>query len=273
MADLFDAQPMSDERPWTAVLLAGRRPGEDAFALSHGVAAKALIEVGGEPMLGRVVRTLLASPPVGRIVVLAQEPEALAAGPLAWLNEEPRLGFARSESGISTSILSIAGRAQAPWPLLVVTADHALLTPPMVAEFLAGTGDADASVAVVERKVVEAAYPETRRTWLKFSDGHYTGANMFALKRPAAQTALRIWAEVERDRKKALKLLTRFGPWLALRALTRTISLSAALDAAGRRAGMTVSAVRLSIAEAAIDVDKDADLELARAIVARRSAQ
>ena len=273
MADLFDAQPMSDQRPWTAVLLAGRRPGEDAFALSHGVSAKALIEVGGEPMLGRVVRTLLASPGVGRVVILAQEPEALAAGTLQWLKHEPRIAFARSESGISTSVLALAGNEEAPWPVFVVTADHALLTPDMVTEFLAGTGNADAAVAVVERRVVEAGYPETRRTWLKFSDGHYTGANMFALTGPPAQAALRIWAEVERDRKKALKLLTRFGPWLAIRALTRTISLDAALAAAGRRAGLEVAAVRLSIAEAAIDVDKDADLELARAIVARRSAR
>ena len=264
---------MIDERPWTAVLLAGRRPGEDAFALSHGVEAKALIEVGGEPMLGRVARTLLASPSIGSVVILAQEPEALAQGGLGWLRQEPRIRFERSQIGISTSILAVAGTDTAPWPVLIVTADHALLTVEMVEHFLGNSGGGDVAVAVVERRVVEAAYPETRRTWLKFRGGHYTGANLFALKRPSAQAALRIWAGIERDRKKAVKLLMDFGPWLAVRALTRTISLDAALAAAGRRAGLEPVAVRLPFAEAAIDVDKDADLELARAIVARRAAR
>lgn len=272
MTDLIDAGRMNERSGWTAVLLAGKRPGEDAFALSHGVAAKALIEVGGEPMLGRVAKTLLASPSIMRVVILAQEPQALAQGELGWLRHEPRVRFAHSQSGISTSILALAGTETLPWPVLVVTADHALLTAEMVELFLAGIGDADVAVAVVERQVVEATYPETRRTWLKFSDGHYTGANMFALRRPAAREALRIWAEVERDRKKARKLLRRFGPWLALRALTRTISLADGVRAVGRRAGASAVPVALPIAEAAIDVDKDSDLELARIILARRAA-
>src|SRR3978361_2027873 len=47
---------------WTAILLAGERPGENGFAQSRGVAAKALIPVAGEAMLARVARALLAAP-------------------------------------------------------------------------------------------------------------------------------------------------------------------------------------------------------------------
>jgi CTP:molybdopterin cytidylyltransferase MocA len=257
---------------WTAIILAGQRPGENAFAASHGVRAKALIPVAGEPMLARVARTLLSCPSVGRIVVLAQDAEALLAGPLAWLAEEPRVGTADAGEGISTSIAAIAGSSQAPWPVLVTTADHALLSCDMVEAFVAGSAGADTSFAMVERAVVERAYPETRRTWIKFRDGHYSGANLFALVDPASRTALELWSRAERDRKKALRILMFFGPAIFLRALTRTISLDGAVAKVGQDLKLRLKAVRLPFAEAAIDVDKPADLELVERIVAKRTA-
>ncbi|HEX5867785.1 MAG TPA: hypothetical protein VFY72_08780, partial [Beijerinckiaceae bacterium] len=102
---------------WTAIVLAGRRPGEDGFAAAHGVAAKALIRAGGEPMLGRVARTLLASPSIGRIVILAQDARSLLTGELGWMAEEPRIAAAEAGDGISTSIGEIAGTDAAPWPV------------------------------------------------------------------------------------------------------------------------------------------------------------
>ena len=261
---------MTSGPEWTAIILAGRRPGEDAFALSNGVLTKALIRVGGEPMLGRVVRTVLAAPSISRAVILAQEPNELLEGELAWIGDDPRISTAPSGDGISGSVSNIAGSDRAPWPALVVTADHALLTPAMIEEFIAGTPGADAAAAVVERRTLEAAYPESRRTWLRFSDGDYTGANLFALRGPKSKRALEEWARVEQDRKKALRLIRRFGFFLALRAATRTITLDGTLSKVAGRLGTALRAVRLSTPEAAIDVDKAEDLKLAERIVAGR---
>ena len=96
---------------WTAILLAGERPGESGFARSQGVAAKALIPVAGEAMLARVARALLAAPSVGRVVILAQAPDALLAQAPAWLGAEPRIGTAASGDGIATSVAAVAGTA------------------------------------------------------------------------------------------------------------------------------------------------------------------
>ena len=258
---------------WTAIVLAGNRPGENGFAESHGVSAKALIRVGGEPMLGRVLKTLLAAPSVGRIVILAQDPDALLAGELGWARQEARIGTAKAGEGISLSIVEIAGGPAAPWPVLVTTADHALLRPEMVEAFIAGSGDVDAAFAVVERAVVERAQPGTRRTWLKFRNGQYSGANLFALATPRAQEPLAFWARAERDRKKALKILLFFGPFVFLRAFTRTISMEGAVAKVGRDLGIRLRAVRLPFAEAAIDVDKQADFELVERILAAEGRQ
>jgi GTP:adenosylcobinamide-phosphate guanylyltransferase len=256
---------------WSAIVLAGERPREDGFAAAHGVAAKALIPVAGEPMVGRVVRTLLASPSIERILLLAQRLDPLRSGDLAWIGAEPRISLAESASRIARSVAAYAGGPQAPFPLLVTTADHALLTVDMVESFLAESGGTDVAVGLVERRTLEAAYPDNQRTWLRFSDGAYSGANLFALRTEAARAGLELWSSIEQDRKKARKLMLRFGPVLALRALTRTISLDRAIQKIGQRIGFTAKAVRLPFAEAAIDVDKPADLELAEQILRRRN--
>lgn len=255
---------------WTAIVLAGQRPGENGFAQSHGVAAKALIRAGGEPMLGRVARSLLDSPSIGRIVVLAQDAESLLTGELEWMADEPRISTARSGDGISTSVGRVAGTEAAPYPVLVTTADHALLRPEMVETFIAGTEGVDAAFAMVERKVVEKAHPDTKRTWLKAANGHFSGANLFALLTPASAQGTEFWARAEKDRKRTLKLLSFLGLGIFLRAVTRTISLESAAEGAGRKAGFRLKAVLLPFAEAAIDVDKPSDLELVERILAAR---
>ena len=71
---------------WTAVLLAGQRPGVPIRWPTHfGERWKAKVKVGGEAMLSRVARTLLACPSIDRVVVLAQDPAALFTGDCAWL--------------------------------------------------------------------------------------------------------------------------------------------------------------------------------------------
>lgn len=255
---------------WTAILLAGQRPGVDPLAEAFGETWKALIKVGGEAMLSRVAKALLDSPSVGRIVVLAQNPDALTErSDTEWLEYEPRVSFATSHESISNSVKATAGEA-APWPVLVTTADHALLTPLMVEDFLYQIGDADVAAAVVERATILAGYPQSKRTWLRFRGGAYSGANLFALTGPKAAAALDLWAGIERERKKGWKIVGALGPGLLIGAATGMLTLNQAMRRASERLGIEAKAVVLSIAEAAIDVDKVSDHELAEAILAKR---
>lgn len=255
---------------WTAILLAGQRPGVDPLAQAFGETWKAKVLIAGEAMLSRVARTLLASPSIDRVVVMAQDPAALFTGDCAWLAREPRVATAISHSGIATSVAAVAGTAAAPWPVMVTTADHPLLTCAMIEKLAKDAPPADVAVGVVASRTLLAAYPDNKRTWLRFADERYTGANLFALTGAPAANALRAWSEVERDRKKALKLIWHFGPLLALRALTRTITLAGAMKVAGRRLGFAARPIVLPWAEAGIDVDKPSDHALAEHILLKR---
>ncbi len=257
----------TSEKAWTAVILAGQRPGTDALAAAFGETWKALVPFCGEPMVTHVVRTLNASERFSRIIVLAQEPEVLRKAVDAGGGAE----LAESGAGISTSILKqIDATGDAIWPLFVTTADHPLLTVAMIDTFLRNADGAGLAVGMVERAVMQAAYPENRRTWLKFRDGHWSGANLFALGDPAAKAALTLWSAAEQDRKTAWKLFLHFGPWLAFRALTRTIGLGEGLARVGQRMGFSARLVPMPQAEAAIDVDKVSDHEQASTIFAGR---
>lgn len=251
----------------TALLLAGRRPGTDPLAAAMGQSLKALIPVAGQPMVARVAATLLACPEIARIVVMTQDVAPIAAA----LPADARLSFLASGTGIATSIAAAARGGAVGFPLFVTTADHALLTPATVAAFLAAGAGADVALGVVERRVVEARFPHTRRTWLRFRGGAWTGANLFRFAGPAALPVIDAWAIVEQDRKKGWKLVARFGPVLLARFLTRTITLEAAIARAGARLGASVRAVALADPLAAVDVDKRADLALAEDVLGGRA--
>lgn len=253
---------------WTALVMAGQRPGIDPVADAHGVASKAMVPLAGKPMLAHVLAALDAAPPVARIVVLAQD---LAALEPAAIGVAKPVRFVQSGAGIAAAVRAVAGTDGVPWPVFVTTADHPLLTPDMIAAFLAAAGG-DLSVGMVERSDMLRQFPDARRTWLKFADGHWSGTNLFALTGPAVDPALALWSRAEQDRKRVLKLFIHFGPWLAFRAATRTIGLATALQQAGHRLGLDARLVRMADPVAAIDVDKLTDHALAEAITANRKA-
>ena len=262
--------PVTGPTPWTAIIMAGQRPGPDLMAEASGVPYKALIPIAGQTMLERVVRALLASRHVGRIVIMAQATQALRAALGSDLAERDDIAFMASGDGIATSTHAVVGTADAPWPVLVTTADNALLTGEIIDSFIAGHNGQNVAVGVVERRTMLAAYPDARRTWLKFRGGAYSGANLFALYNAEAKPAVAFWSSVEQDRKKGWKIFARFGPRLLLRALSRTISFKDAMARAGDSLSLSAEPIILPFAEAAIDVDKPDDLELVTRIVSAR---
>lgn len=254
---------------WTALVLAGQRPGVDPLAAAFGREAKALIPVAGEPMLSRVLRALSDTPEIARIFVLAQNAQALLADPaLAWTTGDDRIEARVSGSTISGSVLGAISDPAIGLPVLVTTADNVMLTPATVAEFVAGAGSSDVSVAFVERTRLEAAVGPNRRTWLTFKEGAYTGANLFALNGPASQNALRFWERVEQDRKSVLRLAAHFGPVLMIRLLLRQMSVQQALAAAGAKLGASAAPVLLTDGRMGVDVDKVEDHALAERLLA-----
>lgn len=247
---------------YTALLLAGVRPGGDPFAAGHGVSAKALIPVAGEPMIARPVRALLGSPLVGEVRILTQRPDLLGEA----VPSDERVTFGTSGATIAATLKDILADPATSFPLLVTTADHALLTPAMIGDFCEKAAGADLAVGVVEREALMTRLPDSRRTWIAVKNGAYSGANLFAFGSPNSARAVALWREVEQDRKKGWKLLAALGV-PGLLGILRLLSIEQVVGAVGRKLSLNVRAVVMADALAAVDVDKPADLALAEAIL------
>jgi GTP:adenosylcobinamide-phosphate guanylyltransferase len=252
---------------WTALVLAGSRPGVDPFAAEHGTDLKALIPVGGRPMVARPVAALLQSPEIGRVRVLAQQPDRIAGA----LPADDRLSVELSGSTIAATLDAILGDPATDYPLLVTTADHALLDPAMISDFCAQAAGADVAIGMVERRALMERLPGTQRTWLSFRGGAYSGANLFAFGSARAASAVAQWRVVEQDRKKGWRMIAALGPAVLMGAALRLRTLDQTLASVGARLGISIRKVELANPLAAVDVDKPADHALVTAILEGRA--
>ena len=249
-----------------ALLLAGSRPGGDPFARRYGEELKPLIPILGEPMVLRPLRALLASRQIAAVRLLSQEPDQIAAV----LPDSTRWSVEPSSGTIAETLDVICNAPTARWPMLVTTADHALLDAAMIDQFCREAEGADLAIGVVTKSALQKRLPQSRRTWIGLRRGRYTGANLFAFGSPKALKAVELWREVEQDRKKGWRLLMALG-WPGILGLLRLRTLDQTLAAMGRRLGLTLRAVRLDDPLAAVDVDKPQDYELVTAILERRA--
>lgn len=247
-----------------ALVLAGRRPGPPGpLELQEGVEDKALIVVGGQTMLARAVAAVRAAGCARVLVAASGEMVAEAARALS-------CEVIEAAAGPSESVARALAEAGA--PLLVTTADHALLRPEWIAQFLRDADQAADVAALLARRETVAAAVESKRTWLRFADGDWSGCNLFLLATPAAAGAIALWRLVEADRKRPWRIVRRLGPGLLLRYLTGRLTLANAVAALGRRAGVRAAIVASDYGLAAVDVDKPDDLSLVRRLARESEA-
>ena len=264
---------MTRATPLSGLVLAGRRGAADPLAENQGSTHRALLDVCGVPMLLRVMRALDASGRIGRRVVSIDDPAALEEVPeLAAALAEGSLATHESLDSPSRSVADALERHFPDEPVLVTTADHALLSPAMLHHFADAMqhSDADLLVGMVSESVVRAAYPDTTRTWIRLRGESWTGANLFGFLTPRARRAAEFWVRSERNRKQPWRLVRTFGLGSLLLFALRRLDLDAMMARISRALEVEIRAVPLPFAEAAIDVDRPTDLALVTRILEAR---
>ncbi len=255
--------------PVTALVLAGRRGPKDRLAHTVDQSHKACIPVAGVPMIVRVLTSLRAVNLVQDVVVSIDD-----AAVLADCAEVRRVRFHASQPSPAASVLDYFEAYEAQGPVLVTTADHALLTPVMVEYFCTAAqhSDADVVIGAVSASLFRAQYPESHRTFLPLADGSWSGTNLFLLRTPQAARAVRFWVRAGQFRKRPWRLVSTFGLGNLLRLLFRRLDRPTALVQASRVLGARVDLVDMPFAEAAIDVDTPDDLVTVEQILATRAS-
>lgn len=228
-------------------------------------------------MLVRVARQLLDWPTVERLFISIDTPELLEEIPfIRDAIGAGRVKILKSADSPSQSVLeALSAAGLDSGPVLVTTADHALLDTEILSAFFeaAFKSPADLAVALVPRTIIEERFPNAKRTYLGFRDDGYSGGNLFLFKNQKSKHAAEFWRRVENDRKKPWRIARAFGIGTLLLFVMRRLTLEAAMQRVSARVGTHVDAVTLAIAEAAVDVDKIEDWELVREILAERRSK
>ncbi len=261
-------------QPFSVVILAADRELNDPVAKASAVSCKALTPVSGRAMVLRVLDALKEADEVGDRVLAGPAMESVEQN--AELNELISTGqvqWSAPQATPSSSAFGVLQSLPESVPVLVTTADHALLTASMVDHFCstARNSGCDVVVGVARHELVAEAFPETLRTVTKLKDGGFCGCNLFAFLTPQARYAADFWREVESERKKPLRVVKVMGWMAVLRYLFGQLTLDDAMARLSRRMNLKVGVVEMPFAEAAVDVDKVDDWLLVESVLAERN--
>jgi GTP:adenosylcobinamide-phosphate guanylyltransferase len=258
---------------FTALILAGVRQTGDPVAEAAGVSSKAFVPVGGRPMVLRVLDALDASRQIGRVLLCGLSQKSIEQLPdLKARIAEGRLKWVAGRSTPSLSTHSVLQSLSDNAPVLVTTVDHALLNTPIIDYFCneARKTGCDVAVGLASYAEVIAAFPQTRRTAIKFKDGSYCGCNLFGFLNPQSYSAAQFWHQIEQERKNPLKMMRILGWWAVLRYFLGKLSMNDALGYLSKQMGLRAGVVILPFPEAAVDVDSVEDWEFVQSLLAQQ---
>lgn len=256
-----------------ALILAGSRGPDDPMAKAAKVSHKALLPVAGVPMLLRVVEALRATPGIARIYVCIENERVVLQVPaLEALHRDRALEILPAADSPATSVAAALRHIDLTQPLLVTTGDHPLLTPAILQRFVdTAPKDCDLAVALAPADIVAAAYPGAIRTFYRLGKRRFSGCNLFLVRSSNAERVATFWRRMETHRKRPLRLIWEIGPLALIKVLLGLMDADQAFAYLSKKAGAIIRHVELPVAEAAVDVDKPADLELVERIFASRA--
>jgi hypothetical protein len=223
-------------------------------------------------MLERVVRSVVESGRVGRVVISIEEASADEARDiLAQVEGASEFVFVPSRETIGASVLAAASDP-ALLPMIITTGDNALHTAELVRDFCASLDGltADAGLGVTRAEVILEKYPDGQRAFHRFADGAFSSCNLYAFLKPGAVASARVFNSGGQFGKKPKRLIGAFGLVAFLLYKSRLLKLEAFLRLLSRALGITVAPVFIPYAEGPIDVDRMQDWKLAEQIIARR---
>lgn len=253
------------------LVLAGQRSGTlDPLARDAGVSHKCLVPVAGQSLIGRVLTTIDRALPGAPIMVSIENQAVLDGEPtVARLRQEGRLTIVPARFNLVDSVR--AASEVAGFPLLITTADNALLTADAL-HTVAAEGESERSQAILvmaSRDDIQAAHQGGKGRYYEFRDGGYSNCNLFWLGDQAALRAAEAFREGGQFLKVAGRMARAFGLLNLILFRLKVLTLDQGFKAASRRLGVRVRPLVLRDGRLAIDVDDRRSKEMVEELLQR----
>jgi GTP:adenosylcobinamide-phosphate guanylyltransferase len=246
-------------------------PDDPLYAITK-VEKKALIPLVSRPMISWVLDALRGSGVVDHIVVVGLKRQDLAS-------EDHQLHFVDSVGGMVDNIFAGLNKLQEVNPsvekILLFSSDIPLITPEIVRGFVeeCGSQEADIYYAVIEEKTMEARFPGSRRTFVPFKGGRYSGGDALLVDVAATAGNVELARALTGSRKNYLDQARMLGFGFIIRFLLRMMTVYEAAERAAQKANLNGRVVNTRFAELGMDLDKPHQYEIIKADLEKREAQ
>ena len=247
-----------------AIVIAGGIPNpEDPLYEFLKGDAKALVDVAGKPMVQWVLDALGGAKRVDNVIIvgLSSKTDLSCRKPLYYVSNQGRM-LANIVAGVNKS-LELNKKTQY---VLIVSSDIPAVKAEHVdwlVETAMQTQD-DLYYGVCPRDVMEARFPNSKRTYTHLKDMDVCGADMNVTHVRMATEHLDMWETLIGSRKSPLRQAGVIGLGTLFALLTRRLTLEDALARVCERIGIKGRAIVWDHAEPCMDVDKPHQLELLR---------
>ncbi len=253
---------MKEETVAAVVLAAGH--GSDPVARAAGVAHKALVQVGGERVVTRVVAALRQARLVDDLVVVTAPGSPV-------VEVLPTAAASTVAEGYTLLDTTQAGFAyhSARDQLLVVTCDLPLLTGEAVDHFVAAALNTGAELcySMVEAAQLANIHPGVGRLVVHLKDGDYCGGNVVLIGRSFFEREGERINRAYAGRKSAVHLAAMLGVGFIVRFLLRRLTVDDITQRARELLHCEVAAICSPYPEVAFDLDRPEHIAAAEALM------
>lgn len=246
---------------------------DDPLYAATGVAKKALIPLVGKPMVNWVLEALAGSELIDNIVLVGLSSDEV---------DFPKIPihFVEPVGGMIDNILAAVDRVKQLNPavrkVLLSSSDIPLITPTTVRGFIeeCGTQEADVYYAAVEKKTMETRFPNSKRTFVPFKGGRYSGGDLILASSDAPDRVdLDFFRALTGVRKNYWEQVRLLGFGFILRFFLRRMTVEEAARRASKIISLEARVIETKFAEVGMDLDKPHQYEIIKTILEKRQTQ
>jgi GTP:adenosylcobinamide-phosphate guanylyltransferase len=253
-----------------AIVTAGGipQPQDPLYPLTQG-GYKTLLDIHGKPIVQWVLDALSGSQGIENVFVVGLPifTDLACTKPLQLIADQGGM-LENIRAGVQAVLQQKPGTQQ----LLAVAGDIPAVTPEMVDWMVERVRESDHDLYynVVERKVMEARFPGSKRSYTRLKDMEVCGGDMNAIRASIATDDKTLYQRLIAARKSSMRQASLLGFDTLLFLLLHQLSLADAARVASKRLEIDGRAIVCPYPEIGMDVDKPHQLEMLRHDLARQ---
>jgi GTP:adenosylcobinamide-phosphate guanylyltransferase len=248
-----------------AIVTAGGipQPGDPLYKFTAGL-PKALLDLAGKPMIQWVLDALSQAASVEEVILVGLEDSST-------VQCEKKMHYVTNQGGILQNMRAGVEKALALDPeahhVLAVSSDIPAIKPEMV-DWLVDTAmqtDDDIYYNVITRQVMEARFPNSKRSYIHLKNAEVCGGDMNMIRAKTVTGNDELWERIISARKSAFKQAALIGYGTLLLLLLRQLKVESGVKRVCERLNIRGRVLFCPFAEVGMDVDKPHQLEIMRA--------